>query len=206
MKENVKYPRTFHLPYSLGYTSDDKVLSNTDMFKNVPVVVTEKMDGENCTMTRSSLYARSVSSDGGLLRERVKSLWGGINYLIPDGWRICGENMQWEHSIRYEDLVSPFYAFSVWNENNVCLDWRRTVNFLESLSIPTVRVLYKGVYNEDLIKALDVSNIEGYVVRRAEAFHYSDFKNYVGKYVRKNHVQTDIHWSENLKENGFLKL
>lgn len=43
----IKYPRTFHLPWSLGATSDDKVLKNVDHFEGTCVVITEKMDGEN---------------------------------------------------------------------------------------------------------------------------------------------------------------
>ena len=48
--ERVKYPRTYHLPYSKGYTSDDKVLTSDNQFQTMDVVVTEKMDGENTTI------------------------------------------------------------------------------------------------------------------------------------------------------------
>jgi hypothetical protein len=47
----VKYPRTFHLPWSPGRGKDDKGHSGTSMFEGKEVVVTVKMDGE-CT----SLY------------------------------------------------------------------------------------------------------------------------------------------------------
>ena len=50
MNERVKYPRTYHLPWSEGRTDDDKVLSDDSQFIGKYVVVTEKMDGENTTI------------------------------------------------------------------------------------------------------------------------------------------------------------
>lgn len=46
--EKYKYPRTRHLPSSPGATSDDKFISDFSGFKGKKVVITEKMDGENC--------------------------------------------------------------------------------------------------------------------------------------------------------------
>ena len=45
--ERIKYPRTYHLPYSQSKTDDDKTLPNDDQFKGMEVVVTIKMDGED---------------------------------------------------------------------------------------------------------------------------------------------------------------
>ncbi|WP_181004126.1 hypothetical protein [Bacillus thuringiensis] len=36
--------------------------------------------------------------------------------------------------------------------------------------------------------------MEGYVLRLTDAFHYNDFSKSVGKFVRKDHVQTNQHW------------
>lgn len=44
----VKYPRTYHLPWSPGATDDDRIIKSADVFKDKEVVVTVKMDGENC--------------------------------------------------------------------------------------------------------------------------------------------------------------
>jgi len=44
----VKYPRTPHLPWSEGASEDDIQLINAEMFEGKNVVVTEKLDGENC--------------------------------------------------------------------------------------------------------------------------------------------------------------
>lgn len=46
--EKRKYPRTPHLPWSPGATSDDKYIQDLNSFKGRKIVITEKMDGENC--------------------------------------------------------------------------------------------------------------------------------------------------------------
>jgi hypothetical protein len=38
---------------------------------------------------------------------------------------------------------------------------------------------------------------EGVVIRVADSFKLDDFPNYVCKWVRPNHVQTDEHWTKN---------
>lgn len=49
MNEHIKYPRTFHLPYSLSKTDDDKTFESDDLFKSMnKVYCSIKMDGENC--------------------------------------------------------------------------------------------------------------------------------------------------------------
>ena len=35
---------------------------------------------------------------------------------------------------------------------------------------------------------------EGYVMRRADAINYGDFRRKVAKFVRKGHLQTAKHW------------
>jgi len=50
MTESVykKYPRTRHAPWSRTIGDDDKVHTSMEQFHGKEVVVTEKMDGENC--------------------------------------------------------------------------------------------------------------------------------------------------------------
>lgn len=45
MITKYKYPRTFHLPFSLCISSDDKRLSDDEHFIGKTIVMTEKMDG-----------------------------------------------------------------------------------------------------------------------------------------------------------------
>lgn len=70
----VKYPRTFHLPWSRSYTHDDKVLKHVQHFEGKEVVVTEKMDGENTTMYRDYLHARSIDSKDHPSRHWIKNV------------------------------------------------------------------------------------------------------------------------------------
>jgi hypothetical protein len=195
---HYKYPRTFHLPWSMGATSDDKVLKRCDAFIGREVVATEKMDGENTSMYSDHFHARSLDSAHHPSRDAVKALWGYLRYHIPEGWRICGENLYAQHSIAYDNLKSYFYVFSVWNEDNVCLSWDETVEWCAILGLVHVPVLYRGTFSEDLIKPLwnesKLDTVEGYVVRSAKSFHYDTFANNVAKFVRPNHVQTDQHW------------
>ncbi len=193
-----KYPRTYHLPFSLGATSDDKMLKDTYCFEGSEVVVTEKMDGENTTIYSDAFHARSLDSRHHPSRNWIAKIQGEIGYKVPTGWRICGENLYAKHSISYKDLPSYFLAFSVWSEDNICQDWDFTVEFLKELGLHHPKVLYRGIYDEavliKLAKSLNLDVQEGFVVRLAKEFAYEDFSKSVAKFVRKGHVQTDEHW------------
>lgn len=201
-----KYPRTFHLPWSPGATSDDKVMKSTSSFNGRRVIVTTKMDGENTSLYQDYLHARSMDgSGGGEERSMIKAFHAQIRDDIPEYMRVCVENLYARHSIHYDDLETYFMGISVWEENK-CYSWDNTLTWFMLLGITPVPVLYDGIYNEDLIKTLHDDRHEGYVVRLAEPFYYDQFPTYVGKYVRAGHVQTDQHWRKtwvknNLKEN-----
>lgn len=197
----VKYPRTYHVPWSEGVTVDDRVMRDLSRLAGAEeVVVTEKLDGENTTMYRDGIHARSLDDLGRLpYRDWVKNLWGRVAYELPDGWRICGENLYAVHSIRYERLPSYFSGFSVWDEKNVCLPWDDTAEVLAMLDLEPVPVLYRGPFDPELVHRAawgpdEWERKEGYVVRDAAAFHYKDFRRRVGKFVREDHVRTVPHW------------
>lgn len=200
---HVKYPRTFHFPWSPGATADDRIMGDPDAaFGGTEIVVTEKLDGENTTLYRDYLHARSLDSAPHRSRDFVKALHGRIAIDIPEGWRICGENLYGVHSIAYEALPAYFLVFSIWNAQNECLPWDETVLWAQLLGLHVAPVLYRGPWNEAAVRALDGvtasqlgGNREGYVARLAGGFHYRKFHQSVAKYVRKDHVQTDDHWS-----------
>ncbi|MCF3179896.1 AAA family ATPase [Streptomyces polychromogenes] len=189
------YPRTAHLPWSPGATADDVRAGGTAALAGREVVVTEKLDGENTTLYADGLHARSLDSGHHPSRAWVKALQGRIGPRIPEGRRVCGENLYARHSLGYEELDSWFYGFSVWDGDH-CLDWDRTVRFLHGLGVPVPRVLWRGVYDERALRGLriDTSRQEGYVVRTTAGFDRADFGRYVAKWVRGGHVQTDTHW------------
>lgn len=191
-----KYPRTPHLPWSSGATSDDVRIVDLAGFEGRRVVVTEKLDGENTSLYRDGMHARSIDSRHHPSRDWVKGLQARIGYEIPDGWRLCGENMYARHSVAYDDLESFFYLFSVWNGRDECLSWEETVTWAELLELPTPPVLFQGLWDTEAVRSLRVNTAicEGYVVRLADGFPYRDFARSVAKWVRPSHVQTDDHW------------
>lgn len=204
----VKYPRTYHLPWSEGKTDDDKTLKNCDQFIGKEVIVTEKMDGENTTIYKDYIHARSIDGRDHWSRSWVKNFQSKIGYEIPDGWRFCGENLYAKHSIKYENLDSYFYLFSIWDENNNCLDWDTTLQYAEMLDMKVVPTLYRGVWDGKNIQALykqsDRETMEGYVVRIVDSFNYLDFSKSVSKFVRGSHVGTNHHWMFTCSEKNEL--
>ncbi|MFE5092215.1 RNA ligase family protein [Streptomyces sp. NPDC056638] len=201
------YPRTPHLPWSPGATSDDVRIADLSGLTGREIVVTEKLDGENTTLYTGGLHARSLDSAHHPSRGWVKALQGRIGARIPEGWRVCGENMFARHSIPYDGLESFVYGFSVWDGEH-CLGWDRTVAFLRELGIPVPPVLWRGVFDARAEKALralrpDTGRQEGYVVRPADGFDAPDFGRRVAKWVRPGHVRTDTHWMHaSVVENG----
>ncbi|MCP2310979.1 RNA ligase family protein [Kitasatospora paracochleata] len=201
----VSYPRTPHLPWSPGASADDVRSGGLDGLRGREVVVTEKLDGENTTLYRDGLHARSLDSGHHPARAWVKGLQGRIGPLAPAGWRVCGENMFARHSIAYRELDSWFYGFSVWDATDRCLGWDDTVRFLRRLGVPAPRVLWRGTFDERALRALrfDTERVEGYVVRTVEGFAREEFGLRVAKWVRPQHVQTDTHWMHAaVVENG----
>lgn len=195
----VKYPRTFHLPWSPGATKDDRILTDLSFFIGKSVVVTEKMDGENTSLYNDYLHARSINSGNHPSRAWIKKVHAEIMQDIPAGWRICAENLYAKHSIHYADLSNYVQVFSIWDEYNRCLSWDETVEWCNLLGLTHVPVLYRGIWDETKIRAFEADLLkggrEGYVVRLEESFSYCQFKNSIAKFVREGHVQQGHgHW------------
>lgn len=228
-----KYPRTFHLPWSPGATKDDRKLVSVEHFLNVPVVITEKMDGSNLCMTNKAVFARS--HNGPPTHESfnvAKSLHAQVCHSIPDGVSVFGEYVFAVHSIRYSELPGYFLVFGAREDaTGKWWDWDTTEELAAELGFPTVPVLAKssqfvaedgntywqGMYETEG-QLREYSNLEylfanggkwenniseGYVVRLFGEF--TDFQMSVAKYVRANHVQTDQHWTKKEIEKNKLK-
>lgn len=206
----VKYPRTFHLPWSESLTSDDRKLESMEIFEGQEIVVTEKMDGENSTIYWDGYFhARSISGKAHPSQSYLKSSMQKWCYDLPQNWRVCGENLYACHSIEYQKLPSYFMVFSIWDERNECLSWKDTCDWAELLGLTVVPTLYEGIYNEALLRSLplDKSRQEGYVLRLRRRFSYAEFRHSVAKFVRENHVQDTVHnWRLNWNPNNINKL
>lgn len=200
-----KYPRTPHLSFSPGVDDDriiDKLALNKLLSRNI--IITEKMDGENTTLYSDYLHSRSLDAPSHLSQSWVREFHSKIKHEIPEGWRICGENMFAKHSIYYNDLETYFFGFSVWTDKNVCLPWWETLDWFYFIGIEPVNVLYHGpgsmeIVNE-VISELDLTRQEGIVIRSVCGFNYDQFGEYVCKWVRRNHNQTS-QWDETIKND-----
>jgi RNA ligase len=202
----IHYPRTYHCPWSENLQNDDRRHENINFLLNKQVVVSVKLDGENSSLYNDNIHARSVNSTHHESRSWLKALHGKIAHDIPEGFRICGENMYAKHSIYYQHLKSYFYAFSIWNESNIALSWNETCEYANLLGLQVVPVLCRGIYSsiEELRNAIDTNikgysetcpdEIEGYVIRLAGPIAYKDFRLSTAKAVRKHHVATSTHW------------
>lgn len=194
----VKYPKTMHLPWSPNLQNDDRRIESLEFLEGKRVVVSEKMDGENTSMYKDYIHARSPSPlTPHASRNRIKQLHDSIKHEIPDTYRLCGENLYAKHSIHYTSLPGYFLIFGIW-DGDMCLSWPETELWAELLGLPTVPILWNGIFNNDTfereIGALVPVQSEGYVVRIEDSFHLSEFGKVTAKYVRKNHVQTSKHW------------
>jgi hypothetical protein len=195
MNKYYKYPSTPHLPWSESLDDDDFVIEDVDALFKKEIVMTEKMDGENTTMYSDHIHARSLDGRYHESRDWVKSLHGQIKHKIPEGWRICGENMFAKHSILYKNLPSYFLVFSIWADNE-CLSWNDTVDFSEELGLSIVPEMAHGELQKEFVCKVkpDPNECEGYVIRNMMSFKLKDFSKNIAKYVRKNHIKTDQHW------------
>lgn len=197
-----KYPRTSHLPWSPGATTDDLRCVNMSHFRGKEVVVTEKMDGENTSIYwDGSSHARSIDSGFHASRSWVRSFASMVGSMgLPKGFVLSGENLYAKHSIAYESLESYFVLFGIQHEGRF-LSWDSTVEWSQIIGVPVAPVLWRGVFSEKEIKSLypRPSSLgspisEGYVVRLADSFPIEDFHTSVAKFVRQNHVQTSDSW------------
>jgi RNA ligase len=95
-------------------------------------------------------------------------------------------------------LPTYFLGFSIWNERNECLSWEESREWFDLFQVTPVPVLYDGLFDETVVRSIWQPKLrgssEGYVVRVADRFSYGEFHRKVGKFVRRDHVQTDQHW------------
>ncbi len=149
----VKYPKTSHLPWSPGIKEDDRVLDDDSCFHDQEVIVSIKHDGENTSIYNDYVHSRSIDSRDHVSRHWIKNFQSKIGYNIPDGWRLCGENMWAKHSIYYDNLPSYFLGFSIWNDKNINLSWKETLEWFELLGVVPIEVFYEGIYDREKIEA-----------------------------------------------------
>lgn len=205
-----KYSRTYHLTNSPGLQNDDRHQKDISNLIGTQIVILEKLDGENTGIETNGVYARSHATYAVKpWNVLVRQLHNMIGKDIPEDVMLFGENMEGIHSIEYTNLDSFFYLFGV-RDKNKFLTWREVEEYSYILDIKLVPILFKGSVEseEELFNLVeDLSSgesklggkMEGVVVRVQGSFDQENFQNNVVKWVRKDHVQTDEHWTKNWK-------
>ena len=210
-----KYPRTYHFPWSPNLQNDDRQMEDVKGFLGHEVVVTEKLDGGNFCFTREACYARTHAvTPKQWWYDRVKATWGRVQHQLGPHISVFGEDMYSRHSIVYTlPMPDVFLVFGVRNDEDMCWwSWDDVEDFARTVGLPTVPVLHRtvidaecqlqGITHEYAHRPSTYGpESEGVVVRVVNPFEDSVFPYVVGKYVRKNHVQTDEHWTRNVKPN-----
>ena len=220
MSLSRKYGRTYHYPFSPGTTSDDRINHHywSDIQQLETIVHTEKLDGENSCLNQYGVFARSHTAPtihpwANYLKERWQLIKNDLGDL-----EIFGENLYAIHSIEYPNIEQHFYVFGI-RYLDTWLSWEE-VQFYAALldfpAVPTVEMVQPSdqatfeatvlaiVQQESIFNSIDVHtqepcSMEGIVSRNTQAYPVVDFKQNVFKYVRKDHVKTDEHWTRHWK-------
>ncbi len=218
--QSRKYGRTFHYPFSPGTTSDDRI--NQDWWRHINqiehLIHTEKLDGENNCLSRYGVFARSHATPTvSAWTNQIRQRWQLIKHDLAD-IELFGENLYAIHSIEYQYIEDYFYLFAVRQGNN-WLSWDEVKFYAALFDFPTVpeiilpancRIsaqdyqskLISTAAQDSLFGATDVKtgkscSMEGIVSRNSAGFSVDDFAENIFKYVRQNHVKTDLHWKRN---------
>lgn len=204
--DSLKYPRTYHFPFSPGTTSDDRINQHWQSILQNEIVITEKLDGENSCIKTDGVYARShAAPTRNPWAKNMWEIWERVKSNLGE-FSIFGENLYGLHSIEYTRLEHYFHVFGI-REGDKWLGWDEVVFYAHVLDLPTVPIIKRGFFTEKEIQiainkcVTEGSQLggecEGVVCRVAQNFENQYFSNNVLKYVRKNHVKTDEHWTRN---------
>ena len=211
----MKYPRTSYWPWSPQIPADGLQVADPSVFVGLEVVVTEKLDGSNTLLHRGDVYGRSVSSPSSApWRAMVKKhhAWK----LADSDDLLYGEDIFGVHSIEYGPVAEDrtLYAFAL--RRGDCFEsFDEVRRVAENLEISVVPVVWRGRFSsvEAIRELVEESHArasrlggerEGLVIRLARAFHVEEFGTSNCKSVRRNHVQTDEHWSRRWKRCRLL--
>lgn len=204
---STKYPRSFHLPWSPGGTSDDKRIDDVAPLIGGELVITEKCDGSNLTYTRRSVFARSHAGPPTHRSfDLAKATHARIAHALAPGVSVFCEYCYAVHSVVYDALPDYSLVFGVRDDDTRRFwAWDDVVALAADLGLPTVPVLFRGTVEG--ARALEATTTtlasepsafggvrEGVVVRLAAAIEDGAFSRSLAKWVRKDHVSTDEHW------------
>jgi RNA ligase len=206
--DSRKYSRTYHFPFSQGATNDDRVQANWKQLLDKELVMTEKLDGENTCVKDLGVFARSHAAPTiNPWAKNMQAIWTRLKSDLGN-LEIFGENLFGVHSIEYEHLTDYFFVFAI-RQGDEWLSWNEIEEYCFFFDLKTVPIVKIGHFQEtEILPTIETELMkgsafggacEGFVFRNKDRFHVNDFSTNVLKYVRKNHVQTDEHWTKNWK-------
>jgi hypothetical protein len=181
-------------------------LATAAQFSGSEIVITEKRDGENTTLYSDGFYhARSLDGRGAAYQSWVARMWAERCADLAPGFRVCGENLFARHSIAYDDLADFFEVFAVIDDANRRLSWDEIVAWCDRLRLRAAPLLFRGAWDETSVRKLwsevGHAGMEGYVVATAGAFDMACMDKHVAKFVRRDHVRSDRHWTQGWTPN-----
>lgn len=214
-----KYPSTGHWPWSPTVHKDDRYVPNPECFVGREVVISEKLDGGNTCLWRGDVYARStgqIATQGWFAMVKKHHAWKTANE--PEDVFVYGEDLYGIHSIEYAPIREDetYRIFNV-RRGDMWLSWDDICAHAQSLNILTVPLLYRGTFNSideitkfferEIQKPSELGGArEGFVMRAADMFWDADWTGNAAKYVRKDHVQTDQHWTRNWQPAPLIRV
>lgn len=149
-----KYARTPHVPWSAGGTADDEKVVDVAHFVGRRCRISEKLDGENNTLTSTAVFARSH----GAPPVHPSNNWGkqvhaGIRDLIDPGLSVFVEYTYALHSIWYRRMAEEkayLHVIGV-RDDNTGIHWSTSdVDLMAAmLGLPTVPVLFEGIIESE---------------------------------------------------------
>jgi len=209
LPNRLKYPRTPYWPYSPTIGRGDTVHPDPQRFVGRPVVVTEKLDGSNVLIHRGKVYGRSVAYEAANKWTAMVKKHHAWKVTEPDAY-LYGEDIYGVHSIEYGAVreEETFHAFALRDAKGDFRSMAALERFATERNISVVPVIFRGVFasiarmrgfieRQHSKRSVLGGEREGVVVRVAEGFASAQFARSVCKSVRRDHVQTDRHWTRN---------
>lgn len=223
-----KYNRTFHLPFSPSILdkskkTDDKTQYILNSLLNTEVVITEKLDGSNCCWVTvpnyEGVYGRTHSA---IARHetfnRIKGEFYQRKHSLKDNCYYYFENCFAIHSIEYTNLSDFYFLIGIYDATeDIWLSVDSVIEEAKRIDVQTAPILFRGVFNSeeeinDWMKeqmtqeSTQGGDLEGFVIRNSDYFEDEEFNTKVLKYVRKDHVQSDVHWKVHWKPQDLSKI
>lgn len=202
-----KFKSIFHLPWSEGIGIGDGIAYEAiNTIIGVPIVITEKLDGSNVGITSDKIHGRSPNKPKLEPWNHNLHTDDGINLLknmTSNGEYIFIENLYAIHSIKYVSLPRDWFVI-MHVKDNMVLPWMKFTECVPELWIGSVNTAEELHATTD--KLMESPSTfggpkEGLVVRPVESFKFAHMDQYMFKFVRKDHIQTDEKWKKEWEKN-----